>query len=630
MQSVSNDYKNIIETRLSFSPKSKIVVEGVEYLGNVIKTAPKFSHSSSKPFGTFPAKTCSFEIYNFNNDIDFQDKELTIYKGIDIGGTTEWVIQGIFIPRADEITNNITTKVMNFKDIEDRTQLLDDPYVSQLDWSEGQTHTGLEIIQEICTRKGLTLKNNNFAFASYNLKQPNFPSNISNREVFARISQIGGEIALFDNNGDIEIKSQYSTSDTIPRKRYVKLSKEKIITFNTIVLGNEGMDNDIVYPTTIEQERVEFQILDNPFVDLYKEEMIEEVASHIIGKSYTPFVLDNFVDGFFYELNDVVTVQDKNDETLNAVFLDYFNTSRIKSIFKADTMNQEQETNYNLAGSNKKSMNEVKLQVNHIENNITALTSRTETLEDETGNMYTKEQVNTLVQTAETGLTNTFSEAGGNNIFRNTGLWYEETNDGNNPYEFWNGTVVKMKEESAHNMSALLLQSNTLFQEQIVSNGNYTISFKYKKLINLATTKVVINDVEYELTETAKTEFIQTIEVKSQHINIKFISDTSNACEIYDLMVNAGIVKLAYSQNQNETTTDTVNISKGITITSSEVDTIFKANADGTRVLDKNGNTITDFTDIGINTQKIVAHNASQITGILHQKVGNHVWYTKL
>ena len=381
MQTVSNDFKNIIETKLSFSPKCKIIVDNVEYLGNVIKTAPKYSHSSSNPFGTFPAKTCSFDIYNFNNDIDFQDKEITIYKGIDINGTTEWVIQGIFIPRANEITNNITTRVMSFKDIKDRTQLLDSPYSSQLDWSNNQTYTGLEIVQEICTRRGLTLKSNSFAFASYDFKQPNFPSGISDREVLARLGQIGGEIVIFDNNGELEIKSQYTTGDIIPRKRYVKVSKEKIITFNTVVLGNEGMSNDIVYPSTIQTERIEYLILDNPFVDLYKEEMIQDVASHIIGKSYTPFTLENFVDGFYYELNDVVTIQDKNNNTFNAVFLDYSNVSRIKSNFKAEVMNQEQETKYNLAGSIKKTLNDVKLEVDHVNYEIRQVASRVQTVE---------------------------------------------------------------------------------------------------------------------------------------------------------------------------------------------------------------------------------------------------------
>lgn len=179
-------------------------------------------------------------------------------------------------------------------------------------------------------------------------------------------------------------------------------------------------------------------------------------------------------------------------------------------------------------------------------------------------------------------------------------------------------------------MSALLLQNATLEQEQIVPNGNYTVSFKYKNLIALANVSVIINDIEYELTGTSETTFTQSIQVTSQHINIKFVSDINNSCEIYDLMVNAGEVALAYSQNQNETTTDTVNISKGITITSSDTDVTFKANADGIRTLDKSGNELTKFTDTGMDTREAIIRNKSQIVGTLWQEVGNQTWITRL
>ena len=197
-------------------------------------------------------------------------------------------------------------------------------------------------------------------------------------------------------------------------------------------------------------------------------------------------------------------------------------------------------------------------------------------------------------------------------------------------FEYWDGNVIKIKEENASNLSALLLQDNTLTQEQTVPNGNYTVSFKYKKLIPLANVKCVINDIEYELTSTTDTEFMQTLEVSSQHINVKFISDIDNACEIYDIMVNAGTVKLAYSQNQNETTTDTVNISKGITITSTDTDTTFKANADGIRTLDKQGNVLTKFTDTGMTTKESIIENEAQIVGVLVQSVGEQTWFTRL
>ena len=262
---------------------------------------------------------------------------------------------------------------------------------------------------------------------------------------------------------------------------------------------------------------------------------------------------------------------------------------------------------------------EVRIQAGQIE----------ETQKDLNDNYYTKGTVDEMVVNSATGITNTFSEAGGNNIFRNTGLWFA-TNDSLNPYEFWNGNVIKQKEEKASNSTALLLQDNTLYQEQQVPNGNYTISFKYKKLINLAEVKCIINDVEYILNSTEDTEFTQTIEVSAQHIRISFTSDIVNACEIYDLMVNAGSVKLAYSQNQNETTTDTVNISKGITINSTDTDTIFKANSDGIRTLDRNGNELTKFTDTGMTTKKMIVEETSQIVGVLVQQVGDQTWFTKL
>ena len=120
------------------------------------------------------------------------------------------------------------------------------------------------------------------------------------------------------------------------------------------------------------------------------------------------------------------------------------------------------------------------------------------------------------------------------------------------------------------------MQDNLLYQTQQLANGNYTLSFTYKKINPTATCKVIINGVEYPLTESDYTLFqtgqnnIPAIQINANQITIGFESDIADACEIYDIMLNAGTVKLAYSQNQNETVTNTVNISKGITITASD------------------------------------------------------------
>ena len=311
----------------------------------------------------------------------------------------------------------------------------------------------------------------------------------------------------------------------------------------------------------------------------------------------------------------------QNELTYNGVLIQKFNTQiGTKEKAKENVTLNTEDSKY------KRMFTRMDQAEGNIELNTSQITNVQSNLKD---NYYTIEQANQLIQNAETGVTNTFSEAGGNNIFRNTGLWFKQS-DSNNPYEFWQGLVSRVTEERASNSNALLLQSGSLIQEQTVPNGKYTISFKYKKVIELSNIKVKINDVTTELNGVEETEFIQNIEVNSNHINVEFISDTNNGCEIYDLMVNAGNVKLAYSQNQNETTTDTVNISKGITITSTEKETTFKANADGIRTYDKNENRLTEFTDTGMITKKQIVEDEAEIVGILIQRVIKQTWLTKI
>ena len=406
MNVVSSNYKNLINTSLSLSPKFKIIIDNVEYLSNVIKSYPKISHANTKFIGGFPSKTLDMEIYDLENNLDIENKEIVVYKGFVINDSIEYVKQGVFIAKADNITTNISTKSISLSNVQDRTQLLDDVYESDLNWSDGQTHTGLEIVQEICTKKGITLASNTFNFANYSFKQPNFTETITNREVLSRLAEIGGEIALFNCDGNLVIKSQLITGDTFQKNRYEKLSREKEYKINTIVLGKDGITDDIIYPKSISEDRIEFKILDNPFVDLYREEMVEKVASYIIGMSYIPYNLTNVVDGFIYELNDVVKIVDKNDETFNAIVLDISSASRIKSNIKADVFSTT-TTDYNLAGSNSNKINQVKLEVDHQNKKITGVIESVETLEKEvtttketTGNnsLYIEDALESRVQ----------------------------------------------------------------------------------------------------------------------------------------------------------------------------------------------------------------------------------------
>lgn len=210
-------------------------------------------------------------------------------------------------------------------------------------------------------------------------------------------------------------------------------------------------------------------------------------------------------------------------------------------------------------------------------------------------------------------------------------------------YEFWEGEVVRNTNDEAANNNSMLLLNGELSQEQEVPDGNYSISFMYRKLNELANASVIINDKEYQLDSTSLKQFytgekdnetgeyiVDPIEVTANHIKIKFVCDTDKAVEVYDLMCNKGTVKLAYSQNANETTTETVNISKGITITSTNMETIFKANANGIRILTLQYETIAYFTDKGLSTKELIVEDEAQICGTLIQEVGDQSWFTRM
>ena len=628
MQVVSNEYKNLLNTSLSFTPKSKVVVDNVEYLGDVIKTSPIISHSSSSFIGGFPIKTCSFEIYDFNSNLDFEGKEVTVYKGIEVNNVIEWICLGIFIPQAKDITNNISAKTITIHNAQDKTQLFDTQYASSLSWENDTKHTGLEIVQEICSSLNIALESTSFGWANYEFSQPNFPNGITNREVISRLAEIGGEIALISPSGGLLLKGQYNTGDAITNKRYSKLTKEKEHIVNTLVLGKKGIDDDIVYPTTIEVERVEFRIEDNPFVDLYREEMIEEVSNHIIGLSYTPFSISDFIDGFIYELNDVISVTDKNGNTFDAVILDYVTTARIKSNIKAGNVG-ENITNYAIAGSMQDSINKVKLEVNHITGEITSLTTKVENIEVGTG-YATIESVNQLIQNANDGLVNTMSKKGGNNLLFNT---YFSEYDENGQLTFWEGSQSVVNNSDSKTNNALSLQEGNIKQTISLINRDYCLSFKYKKLIDVANCQVKINSKTFDIsnTEINVENYVENVEnLTSNSFIIEFICDTNDGFLIYEVMLNEGSTASQFTQNANETVTDTVTIGKGIEVNASNINSKTRMDADGFRGFNTNNGEITFYqTNDGLFGKKLETESIKSGDLIISTK-SNHNFFVGL
>ena len=528
---------------------------------------------------------------------------------------------------------------------------LDKVYECSLSFENGLTHTIYEFYQDACYQLGIMPTDISFDNGNIVMTGNPFQNHEPIRTVIEEVERVSCTIAKFDwTNQTVtlgwlsnQIDYTFNTSD------YSTLegSMEQYGPLNVIILGNSQLDGENV--TMTDDESVELNgehqiMIDAPYF-LYTEELrtqaIQAIYDKLDGLTYYDLKLTTPYGKPFLKVGDKIRINTNENQTYDTYVLSHTFTydGAFTSVIESPALTSEEQKVKNEKNGNslKERMRRTEVIVDKTTGDISAITEKISEVEDEFNNYYTIEQTNTLVQNAETGVTNTFSEAGGNNVFRNTGLWFE-TQDANNPYEYWKSTVERVSEDKAANRSALKLKNTTLYQEQNVPNGNYTVSFKYKKLINAAVCSVIINGDTYSLNQTDDTEFItgqgnvRALVVSSQTIKVQFISDTDDACIIYDLMVNAGAVKLAYSQNQNETTTDTVNISKGITITSTDIPTTFKANADGVRIYANSdlNDPKTKFTDKGIETEEIEVNGKSEISGLLIQEIGSQTWLTKI
>lgn len=411
----------------------------------------------------------------------------------------------------------------------------------------------------------------------------------------------------------------------------------------------QGVEVQARWEEGIQQYGENYLILnDNPFAYTMgkRQELVNNILEQVKGLGYSSFE-SKFAFKPYLQIGDTIKFKNKNGELIDSIILkldtDYEDITLSAPSIADATVDYSVNDVEQIARRAEVIANQATSDITLISKQVTNIGNTVESnyqqMTENFNNYYTIEQTNEMIINAQSGLTNSFSESGGNNIFRNTGLWFKDDNG----YEYWQGDADRISEDNAVNNNAILLKTGSFSQEQDVPNGNYSINFYYQKLVQFADVKVIINDVEYELDshdvklfytgeQNSETlEYItQPIVVSTKKIKIEFISDTDGAVKVYDLMCNKGSARLVYSQNENETTTDTVNISKGITITSTNMETIFRANADGIRILTLTGNVVAYFTDKGLSTKELIVENEAQIVKTLWQEVGDQTWITRI
>ena len=617
-----------ISNELKISGQATNEDKEIGYLSEI--TFNDSCYSNGSIIGTTISKTSTVKILDIR---DFIGMDYIPSIGVKYSdNTTEYISIGSFTTQEqtiDKTAQNSTIKG------QDKLYKLDETYICGInDWTNV---TVKDLLLDLCTSLEIELGTITFINEDISVSGDNYQKNYKNRDVLSDICEIACSWAELGDDNKLYLNWFDDTViDTLDKTQYSTLEKNSIYgEVNCLVIKDSNFEGENV--TIQNEESIEINsetqiaIIDNNILNTeeLRQEAIVGIWNRIKGFKYVDCKIITYYGKPHLKRGNKIKVQDSDDT--------YFETYVLTHNFKYDgafyseiaspSLTKEQTAIKNTNLSPRQRILNAEAQVLKSEATIKLIVEEQEQIQtDMEENYYTKTTVNELIEDTKNGLTNKYSVGGGNNIFRNTGLYFTSSNY-DSGYEFWNGFVERKTNINSKSQTSMLLQNSSLKQSQTVPNDIYTISFKFIKLNDLANLTIMINEIEYSLGKS--NTFVQTIEVQTGEISIEFICDTKDGYEIYELMVNYGEVALTYSQNNNEIKTDTVEISEGIKITSTATDSIFRANADGIRTENKLGNITTEFLDTGMKTTNLQAEQGI-IADLLIENVDGQIWITGL
>lgn len=393
MYNPGGEYLTYIKDSIIRQPRSKIVVDGKTYTGlEHLVSFPKITHETEKMIGGFPAKTCEFEIYNLDGTLNLNGKEVQVYRGLDISDSkTVWIPMGLFYADGEDVTNNSTKRTIKFKGT-DRTRLFDSPFTKT--WADGIIPAGYTLkalANKICAVCGVTLdsstEKNILSFQTS--EKVGVPESTTNRQVISWIAELSGCIPIISRDGQYLVFTRptvkqyqydagqvYDSGYYVDKRKYKTLSAEPLYgAINAVSFGHVDYDDAYVYQddTDVATNGLhEWQINDNALAENNKTELAPLVFEKIKGMKLYPFSLTEFIDDYLFDLNDGIAIKKKDGTLITSYILGMNTTSRIRSTFKAGTQDPS-AADRNLAGSVKSDIKRVKLSVDHIKNQITAM-----------------------------------------------------------------------------------------------------------------------------------------------------------------------------------------------------------------------------------------------------------------
>lgn len=564
----------------------KITIDGQIYDSNKFKEYPSLNKSTKKIFGDCIMAECNFKLNDRDNNLDVKDKEVLIERLIRIDEVETWHKFGYFIIKevtSDKSELSITCKAY------DRMTLFIEPYKSKLSYPA----KGIDIINEILQKRGVKMKGT-FSFAEYVFETPNFKENISEREVIARMAELGGEHALINKEGFLEFRKPKKIEVIINGEHRTEYSLEKADKpIGQVSLGFKDYDDDYIKGTNLEGEQT-FRIENNPYAELTRDKIIDKIYENIHGMQARAFNIKGAIGADFFEINDVFTFNDNQGNKQELTVLSIKTDGTLRGEVSADKI-EYSSANYKIAGSVKEDLKRVGFEVNHINQTIKLQTEeisensqKTTEITQNINNIESKvssvEEKNNELEEKQTNLeqnVNNFKievkSSGGSNLMKNAALFNENTQGAN--YINWkeakaedieakesaellnyggiSGRTITNKEEK--NLKLVQVIPVKINEESSEENVYYSLSFRIKKGLSGTFSAVVRGEKEiyrtFELKNGEEAYFteikLEKILPKEENLYVEFNGVDANI-ELADIMLNVGTACSSWSTHVSE------------------------------------------------------------------------------
>ena len=316
---------NILDTLkqaydVSTTQIDKIIVDNKEYpITNVEYYDDTYENGNI--FGTAIARCLDFEIENI---VNLEGKEVEYYTGIKANNVTQWINLGKFIVQSVEPNNTTNIAKINAIDYMLKTNI---EYNSTLNYIEG-TVTLLDVLQEVCTKSGLTLATLDFPNSTFIVDSNQFAAEGTlNRQVIQAIAQISGTVAKIKNDNKLYLinpNSIATVSKIFTLNNYQEAEiKRNTQPINAVSLGMSNVEGENVTlrdEASITQNGENILIInDNPFAytQAKRQQLITAIFNAVKDFEYKAFSFK--CQGLPYlEATDKVQFKDKEGNTYNS------------------------------------------------------------------------------------------------------------------------------------------------------------------------------------------------------------------------------------------------------------------------------------------------------------------------